>query len=85
MTIMIFSWGYWGWGNATGQLSRRADIAEQVCGFSKPVSVYTRLRRQGHAKGFVRNTFPQPLERSVQPTHRKSSISARTHITDIRL
>ena len=57
MTIKLFSWGYWGWGNATRQLVESADIAERVRGFQPPMFVDTRLRRQGRAKGFVGDAF----------------------------
>jgi hypothetical protein len=57
MTIKLFSWGYWGWGNTTRQLVEAADIAERGRGFQPPIFVDTRLRRQGRAKGFVGDAF----------------------------
>lgn len=57
MTVTLFSWGYWGWGNATRQLVKAVDTAEKKRGFRPPIFVDIRLRRQGHAKGFVGNAF----------------------------
>ena len=55
--ITLFSWGYWGWGNATKQLVEAFDAVEEARGFSPPIFVDARLRRQGRAKGFVANAF----------------------------
>jgi hypothetical protein len=57
MTVALFSWGYWGWGNATRQLVQAADAAEAAHGFEPPVFVDVRLRRQGRARGFGGNAF----------------------------
>jgi len=57
MTVTVFSWGYWGWGSATERCVEAADASEQARGFSKPIFVDTRLRRQGRAKGFVGDAF----------------------------
>ncbi len=57
MAVTLFSWGYWGWGNATRQLVRAADAAEAARGFQPPIFVDVRLRRQGRANGFVGNAF----------------------------
>ena len=57
MTITLFSWGYWGWGNATERLVEAIDAAERARGFQPPGFVDVRLRRQGRAKGFVGNAF----------------------------
>lgn len=57
MAVTIFSWGYWGWGNATERLLEATEVAEQARGFQAPIFVDTRLRRQGRAKGFVGNAF----------------------------
>lgn len=57
MAVTLFSWGYWGWGNATCQLVQAADAAEAARGFRPPIFVDVRLRRQGRAKGFVGNAF----------------------------
>lgn len=57
MTVTLFSWGYWGWGNATERLVEAIDAAEQARGYRPPIFIDTRLRRQGRAKGFVGNAF----------------------------
>ena len=57
MTITLFSWGYWGWGNATARLVEAFDKAEKSREFRPPLFVDARLRRQGRAKGFVANAF----------------------------
>jgi hypothetical protein len=57
MTIALFSWGYWGWGNATDRLVESFDAAEKLRGFGPPIFVDCRLRRQGRAKGFVGDAF----------------------------
>jgi hypothetical protein len=57
MTIRLFSWGYWRWGNATDRLVEAFDKAEQSRGFRPSIFVDCRLRRQGRAKGFVGNAF----------------------------
>ncbi len=57
MTITLFSWGYWGWGNATERLVEAFDKAEESREFRPPLFVDARLRRQGRAKGFVGNAF----------------------------
>jgi len=53
MNNTLFSWGYWGWGNATGQLVEATNAAEHARGFKPPIFVDIRLRRQGRAQGFV--------------------------------
>ncbi len=57
MTITLFSWGYWGWGNATARVVEAFDKAEESREFRPPLFVDARLRRQGRAKGFVGNAF----------------------------
>jgi hypothetical protein len=57
MITTLFSWGYWGWGNATKQLVEATDLVERARGFQQPIFVDTRLRRQGRAKGFVGDAF----------------------------
>ncbi len=55
--MTVFSWGYWGWGNATIQLIEAADLVEKTRGYRPPIFVDIRLRRQGRAKGFVGDAF----------------------------
>ena len=59
--ITLFSWGYWGWGNATEQLVESADLAEKKRGFKPPVFVDIRRERQGRAKGLS----VRPSEKSL--------------------
>jgi hypothetical protein len=55
--LELFSWGYWGWGNATERLVEAFDIAEQARGFRESIFVDCRIKRQGLAKGFVGDAF----------------------------
>lgn len=55
--ITLFSWGYWGWGNATKQLKYAVDMAEEKRGFKSPTFVDIRLQRQVRAKGFCGDAF----------------------------
>lgn len=57
MRTRLFSWGYWGWGNATERLVESFDQAEKLRGFRPPIFIDCRLRRQGRAKGFVADAF----------------------------
>jgi hypothetical protein len=52
MMLTLFTWGYWGWGNATRELIRGIDAAERRRGYKPPVFVDVRLRRNVRAKGF---------------------------------
>jgi hypothetical protein len=57
MPVTVFSWGYWGWGNATQELAKAFNLAEKARGFEPPIFIDCRLRRQGRAKGFVVDAF----------------------------
>ena len=50
--ITIFSWGYWGWGNATTQMVEAVDAIERDHGFLPPLFVDVRIRRSVRAVGF---------------------------------
>ncbi len=50
--LVLFSWGYWGWGNSTGEFVQAADAVEKIRGFEPPVFVDARLRRSVRAVGF---------------------------------
>jgi hypothetical protein len=52
-TTTIFTWGYYGWGNATPQLVESVDAVETSRGFEPPIFVDIRIRRNVRAKGFV--------------------------------
>src|ERR1035438_8590829 len=56
-TITIFTWGYYGWRNATPQLIEAVDAVETSRGFMPPTFVDIRIRRNVRAKGFVGNAF----------------------------
>jgi len=55
--ITLFSFGYWGWGNATHQLIEAVDAIESARGFAPPIFVDTRIRRAVRARGFNGNAF----------------------------
>lgn len=57
--LTVFTWGYWGWGNATEQFVRLADAAEAARGFAAPIFIDVRISRSVRAKGFNGNTFGQ--------------------------
>jgi len=57
----IFTWGYYGWGNATPQLVEAVDAVETNRGFEPPNFVDIRIRRTVRAKGFVGNAFEKVL------------------------
>ena len=66
-TTTIFTWGYYGWGNATPQLVEAVDAVELGRGFGRPIFVDVRIRRTVRAKGFVGNAFEKLLG---PPRHR---------------
>jgi hypothetical protein len=55
--ITLFTWGYWGWGNATGRLVEAVDSVEAARGFAPPVFVDVRLSRSVRAPGFRERAF----------------------------
>jgi hypothetical protein len=57
----IFTWGYYGWGNATPQLLAAVDAVEASRGFEPPLFVDTRIRRGVRAKGFIGTAFEKLL------------------------
>jgi hypothetical protein len=63
----IFTWGYYGWGNATTQLLEAVDAVETSRGFEPPIFVDIRIRRSVRAKGFVGIAF----ENLVGPTRHR--------------
>ena len=58
---IIFTWGYYGWGNATPQLVEAVDAVEASRGFDPPTFVDIRIRRTVRAKGFQGNAFEKLL------------------------
>jgi hypothetical protein len=61
MTTTLFTWGYYGWGNATLQLVKAVDAVETSRGFEPPMFVDIRIRRTVRAEGFQGNAFEQLL------------------------
>jgi hypothetical protein len=61
--ITLFSWGYWGWGNATPQLVEAVDAVERGRGFAPPLFVDVRLRREVRAVGFRGDAFGETVGR----------------------
>jgi hypothetical protein len=57
----LFTWGYYGWGNATPQLVDAVDAVEASRGFEPPLFVDIRIRRTVRAKGFQGNAFEKLL------------------------
>lgn len=57
----IFTWGYFGWGNATERLVEAVDAVEQVRGFGPPLFVDIRIRRTVRAIGFQGTAFERLL------------------------
>jgi hypothetical protein len=61
MTTTLFTWGYYGWGNATPQLVEAVDAVEASRGFQPPIFVDIRIRRTVRAKGFQGSAFEKLL------------------------
>lgn len=61
MATTLFTWGYFGWGNATEQLVRAVDAVERDRGFRAPVFVDIRIRRNVRAAGFNGTAFEELL------------------------
>ncbi len=59
--VTLFSWGYWGWGNATRELVRIIDTVEEARGFGPPVFVDTRYSRSVRAEGFRDHAFEHQM------------------------
>lgn len=61
--LTIFSWGYFGWGNATRQLVGAVDAIEAQRGFDPPLFVDVRISRSVRALGFRERAFEELLGR----------------------
>jgi hypothetical protein len=59
--VTLFSWGYWGWGNATHELVKAVDAAERERGFKPPVFFDIRFHQRVRAEGFRDDAFEQLL------------------------
>jgi Protein of unknown function (DUF1653) len=57
----IFTWGYYGWGNATPSLVEAVDAVEASRGFEPPIFVDIRIRRTVRAEGFRGSNFEKLL------------------------
>lgn len=56
-SLTMFTWGYWGWGNATGQFVKAVDAVEAARGFKPPRFVDVRIHRSVRATGFQGAAF----------------------------
>ena len=61
--LTLFTFGSWGWGNATRRLIRTIDATERRKGFSPPIFFDIRLKRNVRAKGFLEDAFQRLLPR----------------------
>ncbi len=61
MRLTIFSWGYFGWGNATKKFVELVDAVEAGRGFGPPAFVDIRIRRNVRAAGFSGRAFEELL------------------------
>jgi hypothetical protein len=61
--LTLFTFGYWGWGNATRELIRVVDAKERKKGFKPPIFFDIRYSRNVRAKGFRGNAFERLLPR----------------------
>jgi hypothetical protein len=59
--ITLFTWGYWGWGNATDRLVGAVDSVEAARGCAPPLFVDVRLSRSVRAPGFRERAFEQTV------------------------
>jgi hypothetical protein len=59
--ITLFSWGYYGWGNATSRLVELVDSLEKSRGYKPTLFVDIRIRRAGRAPGFIGTGFEDLL------------------------
>ena len=57
--LVLFSWGYWGWGSTTRQFVESVDLVEKSRGFEPPMFIDARLRRSVRAPGFRDSAFQQ--------------------------
>jgi hypothetical protein len=61
MTTILFTWGYYGWGNHTLDLVEAVDAVESSRGFQPPIFVDIRIRRSVRAAGFTGAAFERLL------------------------
>lgn len=65
--LTVFSWGYWGWGNATQKLDKAITLAEERQGYRPPTFVDIRWNHQVRAKGFSGDAFRAVIGRRYHP------------------
>ncbi len=61
ITVTVFTWGYYGWGNHTRRLVEAVDAVEASRGFQPPLFVDIRIRRSVRAAGFTGPAFEKLL------------------------
>jgi hypothetical protein len=59
--LTLFTWGYWGWGNATREFVQAVDSAERARGFKPPIFFDIRFSRSVRAEGFRGDAFERLL------------------------
>lgn len=59
--LTIYSWGYYGWGNAPEKFVQAVDAVERSRGFKPPLFVEVRIQRTGRAEGFKGSNFEKLL------------------------
>ena len=59
--LTLFTWGYWGWGNATEQLVKAVDAVERARGYRPPMFLDVRISRSVRAPGFNGKVFEQTV------------------------
>lgn len=64
LSITLFAWGYYGWGNHTHRLVEAVDAVETSRGFRPPLFVDIRIRRSVRAAGFTGPAFERLLGRN---------------------
>jgi hypothetical protein len=61
--LTIFTFGYWGWGNATRELIRSIDKIERERGYRSPILIDIRISRSVRAPGFYEAALEKQLGR----------------------
>jgi hypothetical protein len=61
--LTAFTWGYWGWGNATRDVVHVINAVEEVRGYGPPVFADVRAKRTVRAVGFRGDSFERAVGR----------------------
>lgn len=61
LPLTLFTWGYWGWGNATDRLIQAVDTVEASRGYKPPLFIDIRISRSVRAPGFNGRAFEHAL------------------------